>query len=136
MGKAAVIDMTGRTVEPRKREPGASQQLMSLEEGPRPEWFVKIKSPNGRMYWFVRFSVTGRRTRRYGPFPNKQRCLRFLNDALANMVNMDGLTEGLDRAQEEHGIRRRAFEAFEWSYPIIEDTLALHAQSVLSTKGR
>jgi len=102
-----------------------------LEERPRPEWFVSVRLADGHVRWFVRFTMTGLQVRRYGPFASKEQCLLFLNEALKRLM-FDGETE-LEEAQENHRIED-AFVPGRPVYPIVEQTLALHAKDLLQPK--
>lgn len=131
MGKAAVLDMTRKKVSEDKPK-ATKQPLQCLEERPRPEWFVKVKTSRGQVLWFLRFAITGREVRRYGPFVTKRQCLRFLNEAIGEMY--DAFSE-IERVQEEYQIPRRAFEGELYCYPISEQAITLHAKH-LHQKGR
>ena len=131
MTSAAVLNMAGkRTAVDKPIKPTPAFEW--LEERPRPEWFVRIRSSDGRVRWFVRFTMTGLATRQYGPFANKRRCLRFLNDALKRLW-FDGVAE-LDEAQSDHCMKSREFEPPGYAYPVLEHTIALYAKH-LPSKG-
>ncbi len=102
----------------------ASESFEWIEERPAPEWFVRVKSYNGRMQWFVRFGITGMAVRLYGPFSSKRQCLRFLNEALRRLM-YDG-TSMLDESQDTYRLKSETYEA-SFSYPIIERLIALHS---------
>ncbi len=117
---------TGKTVE-------ARESFDWIEERPAPEWFVKVKSYDGSIQWFVRFGMTGMAVRRYGPFSSKRHCLRFLNNALRRIM-YDGISE-LDEAQNDYRIKSETYEA-SFSYPIVERLIAIHANDIDQQKGR
>lgn len=102
----------------------ASESFEWIEERPAPEWFVRVKSYNGRMQWFVRFGITGMAVRLYGPFASKRQCLRFLNEALGRLM-YDG-SSALDEAQSDYRLKSETYEA-SFSYPLIERLIGLHA---------
>ncbi len=74
------------------------RRIVMLEEHPRPEWFVKVKTPAGETQWFTRISVTGLCVRRYGPFPSKRACLLFL-DLHAKALGTTGSTPARKRSR-------------------------------------
>ncbi len=87
-----------------------------IEVQPRPEWTISAKTEKGRELWWLRFSVTGLRTRRYGPFKSESVALLVLDDMLDAMSDaMSGFQEIADRdlVQERFGKR--------WPTEIIED---------------
>ncbi|CBK43891.1 protein of unknown function [Nitrospira defluvii] len=103
------------------------ERIVMLEERPRPEWFVKIKTSTGETQWFVRISITGLCVRRYGPFPNKQACCLFLDSAVNELI--DGVMELTD-VQDKYRLPNRPFQNRGGQYPIIERELILHAPTV------
>lgn len=104
-----------------------SERIVMLEERPSPDWFVKVKTADGKAHWFVRVSVTGLCVRRYGPFPSKRACLLFLDSAVNAMI--DGIM-GLSDVQDRYRIPDGAFRNRGGHYPIIERELILHAPTV------
>ena len=134
MAKAALLDISGKRL-PEGTPKTSKRSFEWLEQRPRPEWFVKIKSPSGRVQWFVRFKVTGLETRRYGPFAGKRQCLQFLDEAL-EVIWYDGPFE-LEKAQGKHCIKTCQFEPSNSDvYPVLERTIAAHADSVKPKQGR
>ena len=126
MADATVLALTGKTLsteEPKKEK----EEFWWMEERPKPEWFVKIKSAEGRVCWFVRFAVTGLRVRRYGPFASKRQCLRFLEDVLKRLM-FDGEAD-LEEAQGKHCMKAQEFGIRQNFYPIAEDMISLHAKT-------
>lgn len=101
------------------------KRIVMLEEHPRPEWFVKVKTPAGETQWFTRISVTGLCVRRYGPFPNKRACLLFLDAAVNALI--DGFME-VAEVQNKFAIPNRPFQNRSGQYPIIEREIRLHAK--------
>lgn len=108
------------------------KRIVMLEEHPRPEWFVKVKTPAGETQWFVRVSVTGLCVRIYGPFPNKHACLLFLDSAVNAMI--DGVME-LANVQSKFLLPNRPFQNRSGQYPIIEREVRLHAKALPTTSG-
>lgn len=131
MGEATVLALTGEEVQPitKGRE---KESLSYIEERPQQEWFVKVKAPNGQVQWFLRFAVTGRQIRRFGPFGTKRQCLRFLNEAIQELF--DAFSE-IERVQEEYQLPKRTFEGERYCYPLPEQAVSLHAPSIRQ-KGR
>lgn len=109
------------------------KRIVMLEESPRPEWFVKVKTPAGETQWFVRISVTGLCVRIYGPFPNKHACVLFLDSAVDAMI--DGVME-LANVQNKFLIPNRPFQNRSGQYPIIEREVRLHAKVLPTTSDR
>lgn len=103
------------------------KRIAMLEEHPRPEWFVKVKTPTGETQWFVRISVTGLCVRRYGPFPHKRASLLFLDAAVNALI--DGFME-VTEAQEKYRLPNRPFQNRSGQYPIIEREVLLHTQAL------
>lgn len=114
------------------------ERIVMLEEHPRPEWFVKIKTSTGETQWFVRISITGLCVRRYGPFPSKRACCLFLDAAVNALI--DGVME-LSDVQDKYRLPNRPFRNRGGQYPIIERELilqssALPAQETGKGRGR
>lgn len=113
---------------------GDDNRIVMLEEHPRPEWFVKVKTPSGETQWFVRIAVTGLCVRRYGPFPHKRACLLFLDAAVNALI--DGFME-VAEVQDKYRIPNRPFQNRGGQYPIIERELILQATTLLTEeKGK
>lgn len=103
------------------------KRIVMLEEHPRPEWFVKVKTPTGETQWFARMSVTGLCVRRYGPFPSKRACLLFLDAAVNALI--DGFME-VTEVQDKYRLPNRPFQNRGGQYPIIERELLLQASTL------
>ncbi len=121
---------SGFKSDKRVSEKKLQERIVMLEENPRPEWFVKVKTPTGETQWFVRVSVTGLCVRRYGPFPHKRACLLFLDAAVNALI--DGFME-VTEVQDKYRLPNRPFRNRGGQYPIIERELILQA-STLSTQ--
>ncbi|GAB1721640.1 MAG: hypothetical protein NTNFB01_05360 [Nitrospira sp.] len=106
------------------------RRIVMLEEHPRPEWFVKVKTPAGETQWFTRISVTGLCVRRYGPFPSKRACLLFLDAAVNALI--DGFME-VAEVQNKFAIPNRPFQNRGGQYPIVEREIVLHAKALGTT---
>lgn len=96
------------------------ERIQIMELPPSAEWFQKSRDPFGREVWFLRIQMTGLRTRRFGPFPTKNKGLLFLDRLL------DGVADALSDVSsdiERYQFPRRRFGLRAGHYPIVEDEL-------------
>lgn len=103
-----------------------------MEEQPRPDWFVQCKRPDGKTWWFLRLSITGLRTRIYGPFATRHRALLFLDRIFGGWYG-GGLFECIAEADnhlDEYAIPERRFGNRSGHYPLVENDLYLQTSSV------
>ena len=130
---ATVINMNGEPVIPKARK--KRERITCIEERPAPEWFVQCKGPDGQAWWFLRLSITGLKTRRYGPFATRNRAVLFLQHIIAgrNGCLFDCVTQA-DNDLSDFAIPERCFEHRSGHYPLIESELIRHASSVEQTK--
>lgn len=118
----ALIDADKRPATNTKRK---RERITLVEVKPQEDWFVQATDEWGRRVWFVRVSVTGFHTRRYGPFPTKRRALLFL-DRLLDEVG-DGLMEAAN-CLDEYQIPARQYAQRMAHYPVVEDELITATQ--------
>jgi len=120
MGTHEVVD-TDKEVETTKEEKPKRKrrrQIVLIEVPPKPEWTVCAKNEKGRELWWLRASVTGLRTRRFGPFKSQQVALLVLDDILSCV---DEALVGA--AAEFDGDLVTGRFAKRYALPIIEDEL-------------
>lgn len=116
MGTSLIDTNKPQATPPRKKR----ERIQIMEMKPRGEWFQRSRDQFGRPVWFVRVKVTGLRSRRFGPFPTKNKGLLFL-DHLLNEVG-DAISEASnDLAQYQVPLRRFGLRA--GHYPVVEDEL-------------
>jgi len=65
-----------------KEEKPTRRGIALIEVTPKPEWTICTKTETGRELWWLRFSVTGLRPRRYGPFRSQSVALLVLDDMI------------------------------------------------------
>jgi len=99
-----------------------SERIALLEMLPKKEWFIRTTF-RGKVMWYVRFSVTGIRTRIFGPFPTKRAGLLFLDAAHDKLA--DFWSEADDVAKQYSC--RGEFQFVSWG-SIIEHPLAAPRQ--------
>lgn len=130
MGDAAVVDMKGEPVMPHQKQRKKRETIRCIEDQPRPDWSIQGKGPDGKTWWFLRVSITGMRTRIYGPFATQHRALLFLDRAIgADGGFFDCITEA-DNNLSEYTLPKARFQSRCGHYPVIENDL------YLQTKGR
>jgi hypothetical protein len=132
MGDTAVLDMNGEPVTPKRKQRKERETISCIEERPRPDWFVQMKSPDGKTWWFLRVSITGLRTRIYGPFATQHRALLFWDRIISGATGgglFDCISEA-DNRLNEYAVPTRRFQNRGGHYPIIENDL------YLQTKGQ
>ncbi len=139
---ATVINMKEENVKPKAKK--ERERIRCIEERPQPDWFVQCKGPDGQTWWFLRLSITGLKTRRYGPFATRTRALLFLDriiggpadSSIADSSIFDCITDA-DNNLSDYAIRPRRFECrFGFPYSLIESELIRHAPSILPKEER
>lgn len=58
------------------------EKIVLIETQPEADWFVPAMTKRGKEVWYLRFKMTGRNPRLFGPFRSKHQCLLFLDDAI------------------------------------------------------
>jgi hypothetical protein len=122
MQQNALIDISKpRPADKPKRKPKQERERIDMiETPPASDWFCKATDPWGREIWFLRFQMTGFRTRRYGPFASKHKALLLLNRILGNLwEHLVDADDYLDELQ----MKPRTFNRRYALYPIVEDEL-------------
>lgn len=84
----ALTVMNLETPAPKKKR----AKLTYLETKPATEWFVAVKRGR-RTLWYLRFSMTGRVPRLYGPFRSKRDCLYVLDEGVGSFVELEEALE-------------------------------------------
>ena len=109
-----------KAVQPIEKENSKKQrrQIQLIEVAPKPEWTVSAVTEQGRKLWWLRVSVTGLRTRRFGPFKSRQVALLVLDDILS-LVD-EALVEATANFDSDLVTGRFAKR---YALPIIEDEL-------------
>ena len=131
MSDAAVLDMKGEPVKPKRKKPRKEREtIRCIEDKPRTDWFVQLKRSDGKTWWFLRVSITGLRTRLYGPFATQHRALLFLDRFVSESTFWDGISE-VENRLSNYTIPERRFERRDGHYPMIETELYLEEK-----KGR
>ena len=105
---------TGKEEQPKRRR----RSIQLIEVTPKPEWTVSAKDEKGRELWWLRVSVTGLRTRRFGPFKSQQVALLVLDDILSFV---DEALTGAPAEFDSDLVTGRF--AKRYALPIIEDEL-------------
>jgi hypothetical protein len=103
-----------------------------MEEKPQPDWFVQCKGSDGKTWWFLRFSLTGLKTRRFGPFASRHRALLFLDKIIGGGPG-GGFNECVSEAgsiMDDYAVPNGRFENRGGHYPLIESELVRHAPTV------
>jgi hypothetical protein len=128
MGDAAVLDMKGKPVKPTQKQRKERETIRCIEDRPRSDWFIQCKGPDGKTWWFLRISITGLRTRIYGPFVTQHRALLFW-DRIIGCGLFDCISEA-DNRLDEYAVPKGRFQNRGGHFPIVENDL------YLQTKGR
>jgi hypothetical protein len=128
--------MKGETVDPPKPKKKSRERIRCIEEHPRSDWFTQCKGPDGKPWWFLRLTITGLRTRIYGPFATRHRALLFLDRIIGDERAgfFDPLAEA-DNRLREYAIPERRFENRGGHYPIIEHELLRHVSNARRKGG-
>lgn len=93
MSKALAI-VNRETPSPKKKP----EKIELIETQPETDWFVPAKTKRGRTVWYLRFRMTGRNPRLYGPFESKRVGLHFLDEVICSIL--DPMAQADDHANQ------------------------------------
>lgn len=77
------------------------ERIALVEIQPEADWFVPAKTKRGKQIWYLRFRMTGRNPRLYGPFKSKHHCLLCLDEVINEILGSDFESMDDDRMLNE-----------------------------------